>query len=210
MTAEDDVRAADRKRLVRVGALALLGAGLGAGLGYSGVELAPSLDLPDVVACAVAAGLFLAGGFAVLVSFNRRTLSAASMLDGEAQDCEIRAARRQGAVVILAGALMALPVVAAETRLIGGSVAYAAVLLIFGLQSVLNWSVWKRGDEMTRRMISEAGALSFWVMQGGLFLYAAAERLGLTPAATAWQITVVMMAGYLILSSVAALRRGYA
>lgn len=210
MTAEDDVCAADRKRLARAGVLALVGAAAGAVLGYAGVELAPSLSSPDMAACAVAAALLLAGGFAVTASFNRRTLSAAAMLDGEAQDCEVRAARRQGAVVILAGLLMAWPVLAAETRLLNGPVAYGLVLVVFALQSALNWSVWRRGDELTRRTISDAGALSFWVMQGALFLYAAAERLGLVPTATAWQITVVMMAGYLILSSVVAFRRGYA
>lgn len=210
MTAADDVRTADRNRLIRAGLLALVGAACGAALGYAGVEIAPEVSEPDMMACAVGAALLLAGGISILLSFNRRTLSAASMLEGEAGECEVRAARRQGAVTILAGLLLAWPVLAAETAWVNSSVAYAAVLLVFGVQTALNWSVWKRGDEMTRRTVTEAGALSFWVMQGALFLYAAAERLALVPAPTAWQITVAMMAGYLVLSSAVAFRRGYA
>lgn len=208
MTA-DDVND-DKKRLIRAGWLALLGAGVGAALGYAGIKVAPELSAADMMACAVGAGLFLMGGFSILISADRKALSAASMLDGEAGDCEVRAARRQGAVVILAGLLLAWPVLAGETGWVDGPAAYAAVLLVFGLQTALNWSVWRRGDELTRRVIAESGALSFWVMQGALFLYAAAERLALVPAATAWQITVAMMAGYLVLSSLVALRRGFA
>lgn len=207
MTAQDPAQ--DRKRLIRSGVLALVGAAVGAGLGYAGVRAAPDLSAADLFACTVALGLLFVGGTTLVISANRRALAAASNLDGEAQACEVRAARRQSLVVILAGLLLIWPVATAETGWISGPVSFAALVVVFGLQSVLNWSVWKRGDELTRRVITEAGALSFWIMQGLLFLYAAAERLALVPPATAWQTVVAMMAGYLILSSVVAMRRGF-
>jgi peptidoglycan/LPS O-acetylase OafA/YrhL len=209
MTA-DDVRNHDRRRLARTGLIALAGAAAGAGLAYAGAEVVPDLPLPDLLACVVGAALLLAGGVSILISSNRKALSAAYELEGEASDGELRAARRQGAVMILAGLLLAWPVMAARADWIDAPVAYAAVLLVFGLQTALNWSVWRNGDELIRRTVAEAGAVSFWLMQGALFLYAAAERLALAPAATAWQITVAMMAGYLVLSSAVATRRGCA
>lgn len=208
MTADDSLP--DRKRLTRAGVLALAGAVVGGGLGYAGVKFAPSLSEADLMACAVAIGLLLTGALTLALSLNRRALAAASSLGGEAQPCEVRAARRQSVVVILAGLLLIWPVAAGESEQVSGPVAFAVVLVVFAAQSVLNWSVWKRGDELTRRVITEAGALSFWAMQGALFLYAAAERLGLVDQASAWAVTVVMMAGYLVLSSLVALRRGYA
>ena len=119
--------------------------------------------------------------------------------------------RQQGAVLLLAGVMMALPV---GVGIIAGTPPPTAlatatmigVLLTFAVQTALNLAIWKRADEFMRRMISEAGSLSFWVLQALLFLYAAAERLGLVPAITAWDCAVVMMAGYLCASAIISTR----
>lgn len=199
----------DRSRWVRLALMAGAGALLGASLAYFGGRSLPDLPWADLMAGATAAGLLISGGLSILLSANRRALSAMASLEGEAGDCEIRAARRQGLVVVLAGVLLLLPVVSARSGF-APEMSLAAVLAIFAAQTWINVSVWRRGDEMTRRTVLESGAVTFWILQGALFLYAAAERLGLAPAATAWQLMVVMMSAYLVLSSVVALRRGYA
>src|SRR5215217_4596854 len=59
-------------------------------------------------------------------------------------------------------------------------------------------------------MIGAAGAACFWVLQGGLFLWAAAEKLDLAPALSSWDALVVLMTFYLLVSSVLSVRRGFA
>jgi hypothetical protein len=84
----------------------------------------------------------------------------------------------------------------------------AAIVGLFLLQTVLNLSVWTRADEMIRQMVAEAGAVCFWVLQGALFLWAAAEKLELVPALSAWDMMTILMGFYLVISSVISVRRG--
>jgi hypothetical protein len=124
----------------------------------------------------------------------------------------VRFARTQGIAAALAGIMLALPV-AAESLGVGDSAALGGIVLsgiavLFFIQTLANLSIWRRGDEHLRTVIAETGAVSFWLMQGGLFLWAAAEKLGVAPAASAWDLTVALMGGYLVISSVVAFRRG--
>ena len=61
---------------------------------------------------------------------------------------------------------------------------------------------------MLRRIMAETSVMAFWVLQTALFLYAAAERLGLVESITAWGLTGILMAVYLLASIVASARRG--
>jgi hypothetical protein len=61
---------------------------------------------------------------------------------------------------------------------------------------------------MIRQMVAEAGAVCFWVRQGALFLWAAAEKLELVPALSAWDMMTILMGFYLVISSVISVRRG--
>ena len=114
----------------------------------------------------------------------------------------------QAAVTLLAGVMLAIPIYA--TRWVSADVAFGAVVVLLALQSALNLMLWRRADEMLRRVMVETGALAFWALQLGLFLYAAAERLGLVEGVTAWGMISVLMAVYFVASAVAAARRGIA
>ncbi len=87
---------------------------------------------------------------------------------------------------------------------------FGAIVVVFALQTVANVLLWRRADEMLRRVMAETSAMAFWALQTALFLYAAAERLGLVESITAWGMTGILMAVYLIASIVAAARRGIA
>ena len=82
------------------------------------------------------------------------------------------------------------------------------LVLLSLVQSVANLMLWRRADEMLRRVMVETSALAFWASQMALFLYAAAERLGLTGGVSAWGMMAVLMTIYLLASAVASMRRG--
>lgn len=112
----------------------------------------------------------------------------------------------QVAVLGLAGAMLLIPVFAPETWPSGG--VFGAVMGLLLVQSVANLLLWRRSDELVRRVTAESGALAFWVLQAALFVYAVAERVGLVETISGWGLLAVMMAVYLIASSIAAWRRG--
>jgi TRAP-type C4-dicarboxylate transport system permease large subunit len=83
-----------------------------------------------------------------------------------------------------------------------------AIVAAFLAQTAYNLLVWRRADELMRQTISQTGAVCFWVLQGLLFLWAAAEKLNIAPALSAWDMMTLMMGFYLIVSSAMSMRRG--
>jgi hypothetical protein len=117
----------------------------------------------------------------------------------------------QAAVLALAGAMLVAPVAVdlGAGRAAGlGPALMAGILAAFAGQTVLNVYVWLRSDEVFRAVISETGAICFWLLQGALFLWAAGEKLKVLPAITSWDAVTVLMAAYLVVSTVIAYRRG--
>lgn len=168
---------------------------------------AEALAWADVVALIVAL-VALGSGLIVLgASTSRKTCARMMKLDDLPGPLEMLTFRLQGLVLVLAGLLMAAPVVP-DFAPVSPEALYLGVLVVFALQTVGNLFIWFKGDELIRRVVVETGAASFWVLQGGLFLYAAAERLGLVEALTAWQATAVMMCVYVLTSVVVTVRRG--
>jgi hypothetical protein len=210
---------ATRARLVQ---LAVGGAfGLAAGLAAMTLRRTGLLDLSglswsDVGALLLGLLLGASGLFALLVSVSARASARVMDPGGRAvsRPADIVFYRRQGLVTLLAGVMMAIPAVAPllATPLPPplAMVLMLAVVALFLVQTALNLSVWTRADEMMRRTIAQAGAACFWTLQGALFLWAAAEKLGLAPALSTWDAMVVLMGVYLLVSSALAMRRGYA
>jgi hypothetical protein len=181
-----------------------------------------ALPEPDTVpwstTLAVVLGLVMSisGLIVVGVSFSARATARAMDPDSESRPRagQTTLYRYQGLVLLLAGLMMGAPVIVARMfdpvpRTIGIAVLVALVALSL-IQTALNLSIWQRADEMMRRMISEGGSACFWLLQGLFFLWAAAEVLGVAPALSAWDIMTLLMTAYLIVSSVIAIRRGFA
>ncbi len=85
---------------------------------------------------------------------------------------------------------------------------FGGIVLLLAIQTVANVMLWRRADEMLRQVMAETSAIAFWALQTALFLYAAAERLGLVETISAWALTGILMAVYLLSSIVASARRG--
>ena len=112
----------------------------------------------------------------------------------------------QVVVMLLAGTLFLLPVFGSAWTT--PEVVFGAVLLLLAVQSGANLMLWRNADEMLRRVMLETSALAFWAVQLGLFIYAAAERLGLIGTITGWGLMGMLMGVYFIASIVAGARRG--
>jgi hypothetical protein len=117
---------------------------------------------------------------------------------------------RQAVVCMLAGGMMILPPVAAhaglgiETRIaIAGGIA-----MLLAIQTWLNLKLWREGDELTRAVIAQTGALCFWSLQLALFGWAALAKLDLVVDVDSWTMFTVLMGAYLVASMVIAQRRG--
>ena len=109
-------------------------------------------------------------------------------------------------VMLLAGTLFLLPIFG--TAVATPEVIFGAVVILLVLQSVANLMLWRAADEMLRRVMSETSAMAFWALQLSLFVYAAAERLGLVDTVSGWGLMGILMGVYFVASIVAAARRG--
>ena len=202
-----------RSRLLKLAGLALAGGVFGYGsawlvIEYVGLPSPDGVRWSDAVAMIVAL-MLAAGGLAVLAaSRNGRALAAATSADAPAAPGEVRDMRLQGAVLVLSGLLLAAPMAAVLAGNPAPALTLAAIAVVFALHTAMNLSLWRRGDEMIRRVILESGALAFWIGQAALFGWAVAERLGVAPTLTAWDILVVVMGLYLVCSATVGLRRG--
>lgn len=191
---------------------------VGYGVGHMlGAAFPPDTDLLDRLTprwadvLAVGAALFLLGGsiFVLVLSTDARRLGRLYKLEGPASTEETAQARLQCGVMAFSGVLLLLPMIfslAGLSPLFG--VAVIVVLLI--LHTVMNVRVYRKADELLRRTMMEAATTAFFLGQGVLFVWAAAERMGAVPAITAWDIYAVLMILYLLASLVISARRGLA
>ncbi len=164
----------------------------------------------DVVAGGVAAVLLVACLGTAITSFDRRALGRVLRLEGPAGDDEVVNVRLQSLILGLSGVTMILPMVLSGFIGLPVTASLAGVGLLMAVHTALNLRLFRSVDELFRRVVIEAGALTFWFGQGLLFLWAAAERLGVAPPLTAWDIYVVLISVYLIVSMVVTIRRGLA
>lgn len=180
---------------VRILGIAALGA-VGAVLGYGMAETfkADGAPWPDALAVAMAVGLIAIGVLSAVTMATRPSTVP--------KGCGVL----QIIVFVLAGVMFLAPIYA--PTYVTPDTAFGAVVALLAVQTIANVMLWRRADEMLRQVMAETSAMAFWVLQTALFLYAAAERLGLVDSISAWGMTGILMAVYLITSIVASARRG--
>ena len=188
----------------------LLGAMIGAAIGFALMRLALRLHVDAKLLTwsdflAIWLGItFVGNGMVVgFVTTSRKRL--AQRLEGEdarmaATPEEVRMFRMQAAVLVLAGVLLLLPVLAMGPMKAHPSAASAAFVLILGLFGVQTWfnlRLWRTSDEFVRDNMQFVAAVTFAIGQGFLFVWAAAEHLHLAPAISSWDIVTLLMVLYL-------------
>lgn len=182
--------------LLRKIAVIILLAGSGGAVGYAASYVTRTRELPwpDALALLMAVTLIATGIIGAITMATRPS----SVPKG----CGLL----QIAVMGLAGVLFILPIFA--TPWADADLVFVAVVALAVVQTIANVMLWRRADEMLRRVMMETGAIAFWAGQMALFLYAAAERLGLVATVSAWGLMGILMALYFFSSMIAALRRG--
>ncbi len=180
---------------MKIGGVIVLG-GLGALCGYGLATLFDPGDTtwPDALATAMAVALIAVGLMSMVVLFTRPSTIP--------KGCGVL----QIVVFLLAGMMFLLPMYAPAS--IAPDMVFGGIVLLLAIQTVANVMLWRRADEMLRQVMAETSAIAFWALQTALFLYAAAERLGLVETISAWALTGILMAVYLLSSIVASARRG--
>lgn len=208
---------ANRRRLILLALGGVFGAVGGIGVGRllkaQDIQL-EGLSWSDGLALVIALCLIVSALIVGFATLNRR---AATQVMDRTSDRPATAAqlgyyRQQAITSLLAGLMLATPVVVtALFQPLPVPVAMIIMTVIgaaFLVQTVSNLMVWRQADELVRSMIGETAAICFWVLQGPLFLWAAAEKLDLAPALTAWDLITLLMGFYLLVSALISLRRG--
>ena len=173
---------------------ALAGYGVGHVLGARFGADYPAPDWADALAIIMAVAMVFMAGMTGLMALRRKDLLPKGT------------AGLQVVVLLLAAVLFVLPMVGGGA--VPSGVLFGVVGVVLALQSLANLVLWRRADEMLRRVMSETSAMAFWASQVSLFLYAAGERLGLIAAISPWGLIGVMMGVYMIASIIAGARRG--
>jgi hypothetical protein len=155
---------------------------------------------------------FVLGAITIALSTSRKYLVQEIASEDKtmpATNEEVRSFRLQGLTLLLAG-IMLLVIIAANANLKalpGGNVSvFTTIVILFALQSFVNYRIWVESDEFVRAMMYQLATMTFWIVQSGIFLWAAAEHLHLVRAATSWEIANVLFFCYLIVSFVVAIR----
>ncbi|CAN5284456.1 hypothetical protein BH10PSE2_BH10PSE2_21120 [soil metagenome] len=177
-----------------LGVIVLAGFGAATGIGMAHMTALATASWADTLVWAMVAATLGTAALSAMALFARPN----SLPRG----CGVL----QIGVMTLAGLMLALPMVA--TRSVGADVVFIAVLVLLALQVVANLMLWRRADEMLRRILTETSVMAFWALQTALFVYAAGERLGVISGVSAWGMLGVLMGVYFIASIVAAARRG--
>lgn len=177
-------------------ALMVFLAAAGAAVGYALAEyLAPGLNHWSDEVALILSALLIAGAVGTVGVLLTRPAHVP-------RGCGVL----QAVVLFLAG-LILLAILYGDRWMSPGAVFGLVAALLAG-QSLANLMLWRAADEMLRRVMVETSALAFWALQLGLCLYAAGERLGLTPPIDGWSMLGVTLGVYLAASIVAGWRRG--
>lgn len=188
--------AAPRSPAFRIASFIVLGLlGGAAGLGISALSKEMNNGWEDTLALGAGAAPL---AMAAIIALTLITKRGADVMKG--------CGGLQILVMLLAGAMMILPMVGAHIAAPG--LVWAGLVVMLVVQMGANILLWRRADEMLRRIMAETATLAFWALQSALFLYAAAERLGLIHGLTAWGMMGVLMGVYFVASVLAAARRG--
>lgn len=207
-----------RRFAVAVMLFAPIGGGVGYLLGRAFKKAVPGDTLfawtaGEAVSLLIAAMLIASG---LVVAFaatsNRRwnTMVERQPADEDVDPAARKGGLRQALVCVLAGAMMVMPPLAVHAGLdVQARAAIGiGIAVVLALQTWLNLKLWRDGDELTRAVIAQTGALCFWTLQLALFAWAALAKLGLVADVDSWTMFTVLMGVYLVASLVIAQRRG--
>jgi hypothetical protein len=180
--------------LLKMAIEAVCGAILGAAAISGYIFYARSLAWADVFALVIAMTCFIGAARLFAESFDPAALARRLGLEEAGTEKEKREVRMQALVAAAFGVAVIWPPIAAVNGAAAPSWSYILIAAILALQIWSYWQSSKSQDEYARahaRQITIGGAL---VGQTLLLAYACAERLGLVPTLTAWEVFMAFTA----------------
>lgn len=193
----------------------VVGAAVGSAGAYLMIRHGPELDAPGVHTPGLLVAVLLAilGSAIIVASLTRAgaaELVGAEIDSGEDLGPELKPLRWQGVVTLLAA--VEFLILSLGTDLLTGprsTLLLLALAVLLAGQTWLNIELWRRGDELFRRIIVEASVIGFLLFQLLLFFWVVGSRFALVPDPSAMDIYVLMMVLYLLGSGIASVRHGY-
>ncbi len=207
------------RRLFRIVAAAAIAAPVGYVFGQVLAKVFPNpgplaglfeaMRWPDAAAGLLALGMTVAA--LVIFLWSRNPIRAARLLalPEAASPEEIRLLRRQAVICLLSAVALILPF-GLPAGGVSPLISLVLIVALLAFHTVLNLRLHRDNDEMLRAVMTEAAMKTFWIGQGVLFLWAAAERVGVALEVTAWGVYVALMGLYLVIGAVVTARRGLA
>jgi hypothetical protein len=202
------------RRLVRAAIGGVVGFALAFAAGQIGlIDWVAEMPGEDIASTAVAALLVMLGLFSMVAASSSALYRrmAENYREGDPLDGKVlRYLRVSGLVLLLAAALLLAPPLAVRFGLTGDAAIPVAIgiAVLLALQTWLNLCILRSSDELSRAAMTEASVASFWLLQLGLFGWAVLAKLGLAASVSLWTLMTISMVIYLVVSIVAAIRRG--
>ena len=222
MTAEEvrTIESSSKKNrwLFRITAFTIVGMATGAGLGFAIGKFIkhahPAAHANGADITALSLGAFYIGSALLFLWIASNRMRLARILEGKAaeipaSDDEVRSFFYQALVLMLAGVLLALPVLGQHllaTHPQYREFSFLGIALLFVVQTVYNFRLWRVSDEFIRGAMVTTAALTFAVGQGALFLWAAAEHMSLVKPVSAWDLLLNMMLLYVVVGALVSVR----
>lgn len=157
-------------------------------------SFARELRWSDLLALTIALVCGIGAVRLFLDSFNRRALGAMMEVEGESSDEETTQARGHAAMMAVLGVMLMWPPLATLSGAPAPLWTYAIVAASLIANLWFTFRVFEGGDEYARQRILQATWRASLAGQTLLIAYAGAERLGLVPPLTAWDVLVVFTA----------------
>lgn len=172
----------------------IAGAAIGAVVAWGYFSFARELRWSDILALVLAMVCVIGGVRLFLDSLNRRALGRMLEVEGESSPEETTQARWHAAMMGVLGLMLIWPPLAT----LSGAPAPLWTYIVVAASLIANlwftWRVFEGSDEYARQRMLQATWRASLAGQALLIAYAGAERLGLVPPLTAWDVLVVFTA----------------
>jgi hypothetical protein len=196
--------------LLRILTAVLVSSGVLALIRHSRTSL-QGLPLSDLASVIIGYGFLTLGLFALILSFHRSWAGRRLEPNPEAPPAstrEVSFIRLQSATLLLAGVLLLAPPLlgiysASQNQ---ARFAFAGIVIAFLAQTAVNLLIWRKADEFLRQTLSRISLVCFWVLQGLLFVVAAAEKLQIIRGLSLWDACMGMLILYFLVSTALAIR----
>jgi hypothetical protein len=146
----------------------------------------------DAVAIGVSLVCFLAAARLFGESFDANKLGRRMQVEGASTPKEITQARVQCLLWAALGVALIWPVIATANNWPAPAWMYAVTAAFLAIRIGYTMFASRHSDEFTRAYARNTIWWTYFVSQTALIAYACAERMGLVPPATAWDIMVLI------------------